>query len=159
VSLPQQIKTARLTNSTLGSSIDDEIGNLEDALADIFGIPMDTNISAALLEVVTGGLKSIILQDATADPGAAGVIRRNAKKLLFHTGERAVDLTPTGVILAFGGSSAPAGYLLCDGAAVSRATYAALFAVIGTGYGVGDGATTFNLPSLKGRVPITAMLR
>lgn len=48
--------------------------------------------------------------------------------------------------------TAPAGWLLCDGSAVSRTTYAGLFAVIGTWYGVGDGSTTFNLPDLRGRV-------
>ena len=53
---------------------------------------------------------------------------------------------PIGAILAFGGSSAPAGWLLCQGQAVSRTTYAALFAAIGTAYGAGDGSTTFNLP-------------
>lgn len=47
-------------------------------------------------------------------------------------------------------SSAPAGWLKANGAAVSRTTYAALFAIIGTTYGVGDGATTFNLPDLRG---------
>jgi len=46
--------------------------------------------------------------------------------------------------------AAPAGYLKADGTAVSRATYAALFAAIGTTFGVGDGATTFNLPDLRG---------
>ncbi len=53
---------------------------------------------------------------------------------------------PTGGIIAFGGAVAPAGWLLCDGSAVSRATYATLFSVIGTGYGTGDGINTFNLP-------------
>jgi len=61
---------------------------------------------------------------------------------------------PVGVILPFGGSSAPVGYLLCDGVEVSRTTYARLFAVIGTTYGAGDGSTTFNLPNLKGRLPV-----
>jgi microcystin-dependent protein len=53
-----------------------------------------------------------------------------------------------------GGGSIPAGYLWCDGSAVSRTTYAALFAAISTYYGSGNGTTTFNLPNLKGRVPI-----
>ena len=53
---------------------------------------------------------------------------------------------PIGAILAFGGSAAPAGWLLCQGQAISRTTYAALFAVIGTAYGAGDGSTTFNIP-------------
>lgn len=61
---------------------------------------------------------------------------------------------PTGTLLEFGGLAAPAGYLLCDGAAVSRVTYAALFAVIGVAYGPGDGATTFNVPDFKGKFPV-----
>jgi microcystin-dependent protein len=64
--------------------------------------------------------------------------------------------TPSGAILQFAGSSAPANWLLCDGALVSRTTYATLFGVIGTNYGAGDGATTFKLPDLRGRVPIGA---
>lgn len=59
--------------------------------------------------------------------------------------------TPSGVISAFGGTSAPTGWLLCYGQAVSRTTYAALFAVLGTTYGSGDGSTTFNVPDLRGR--------
>jgi microcystin-dependent protein len=63
---------------------------------------------------------------------------------------------PVGVIQQFAGSSVPSGFLLCDGSAVSRATYADLFAVIGTTYGTGNGSTTFNLPDLRGRAPIGA---
>jgi microcystin-dependent protein len=61
---------------------------------------------------------------------------------------------PTGAIIQFAGSNPPTGYLLCNGAAVDRTTYATLFAVIGTTYGAGDGSTTFNLPNLQGRVPV-----
>lgn len=61
---------------------------------------------------------------------------------------------PVGALFMWGAATAPDFYLLCDGAAVSRTTYAALFATIGTTYGVGDGSTTFNLPNLKGRVPV-----
>jgi microcystin-dependent protein len=64
------------------------------------------------------------------------------------------DSTRSGVVLMFAGSAAPAGYLLCDGAAVSRTAYPALFDAIGTTHGVGDGSTTFNVPNLKGRVPV-----
>ena len=60
----------------------------------------------------------------------------------------------TGVIQMFGGATAPAGWLICDGSAISREDYAALFAVIGITYGAGDGSTTFNLPDLRGRVPL-----
>jgi len=59
---------------------------------------------------------------------------------------------PTGTVSAFAGSAAPTGYALCDGSAVNRTVQAALFSVIGTTYGIGDGSTTFNLPDLRGRV-------
>ena len=62
-----------------------------------------------------------------------------------------VDPVPTGVVLPFGGSTVPEGFLLCNGAAISRTTYAKLFAAIGTLYGAGDGATTFNLPDMRDR--------
>ena len=64
------------------------------------------------------------------------------------------DTLPIGSITAYGKETAPANWLICDGSAVSRSTYADLFAVIGTKYGEGDGSTTFNLPNLKGRVPV-----
>ncbi|MDD9955061.1 MAG: tail fiber protein [Anaerolineaceae bacterium] len=60
----------------------------------------------------------------------------------------------TGMIQIFAGPTAPAGWLLCNGAAVSRATYSDLFDVIGTRYGVGNANTTFNLPDLRGRFPL-----
>lgn len=63
-----------------------------------------------------------------------------------------MSVVPTACVLPYAGSSAPTGFLVCDGAAVSRATYATLFAVIGTTYGSGDGSTTFNLPDCGGRV-------
>lgn len=56
----------------------------------------------------------------------------------------------TGAVLSFAMVTAPTGWLACDGAAVSRTTYAALFTAIGTTYGAGDGSTTFNLPDLRG---------
>jgi microcystin-dependent protein len=63
------------------------------------------------------------------------------------------SIVPSGVIWPYGGSSAPSGFLLCDGSAVSRTTYADLYSAIGTAYGTGDGSTTFNVPDLTGRVP------
>lgn len=59
-----------------------------------------------------------------------------------------------GEIKMYGGATAPTGYLLCDASAISRTTYAALFAVIGTTFGVGDGSTTFNVPDMRGRIPV-----
>lgn len=65
-----------------------------------------------------------------------------------------VTAVPVGVVLPYGGSAAPTGYLLCDGTAVSRTGQAALFAVFGVVYGAGDGVSTFNLPDLRGRIPV-----
>lgn len=56
-----------------------------------------------------------------------------------------------GTIVAYGATTAPEGWLLCDGSAVSRATYATLFSAIGTSFGAGDGTSTFNLPDFRGR--------
>lgn len=66
----------------------------------------------------------------------------------------AVVTTPTGAMHMYGGATAPTGWLLCDGSAVARSTYADLFGVIGTLYGSGDGSSTFNVPDLRGRVPV-----
>ena len=65
-----------------------------------------------------------------------------------------ISQVPTGSITMYASSSAPTGYLNCDGSAVSRTTYANLFAVVSTAYGVGDGSSTFNLPDLKARFPL-----
>lgn len=64
------------------------------------------------------------------------------------------DSLPAGTMMAWGSDSVPTNWLLCDGSAVSRFTYSALFATIGTTYGAGDGGSTFNLPNLKGRMPM-----
>jgi len=66
----------------------------------------------------------------------------------------AASATPPGFMAPYAGSAAPTGWLICNGANVSRTTYAALFAVIGTTYGSGDGSTTFNLPNGRGRALI-----
>jgi len=70
------------------------------------------------------------------------------------TASGATAALPPGTLTAFGGSTAPTGWLVCDGSAISRTTYSLLFAVVGTAYGAGDGSTTFNLPDLRGRVPV-----
>lgn len=74
--------------------------------------------------------------------------------LVYTSAQPPVPTVPAGLIEPFAGSTVPAGFLLCDGAAVSRTTYATLYAVIGDTFGAGDGETTFNLPDLSGRVPL-----
>ena len=64
----------------------------------------------------------------------------------------AVNAVPLGTVSGFAGSTAPSGWQLCYGQAISRTQYAGLFAVTSTTYGSGDGSTTFNVPDLRGRV-------
>lgn len=60
------------------------------------------------------------------------------------------SLAPSGAVMAFAGTTAPSGWLLCDGSTISRSTYANLFSAIGTAHGIGDGSTTFVLPDYRG---------
>lgn len=64
------------------------------------------------------------------------------------------EVMPYGTIVQTARTTAPSGWLLCQGQNVSRTTYAGLFAAIGTTYGAGDGSTTFGIPNLQGRVPV-----
>ena len=62
-----------------------------------------------------------------------------------------IQYLPSGSIVDFGGTSAPSGWIMCDGTAISRSVYQTLFSSIGINYGSGDGSTTFNLPDFRGR--------
>lgn len=63
---------------------------------------------------------------------------------------------PSGALMQWPTAAAPTGWLICNGAAVSRTAYAALFAIVGTTFGVGDNSTTFNLPNYTDRMPVGA---
>ena len=77
-----------------------------------------------------------------------GNITYDDKRLL--NADDLIGIIPSGAVMYFAGRTAPSGWLKANGAAVSRTTYAALFAAIGTTYGAGDGRSTFNLPDLRG---------
>lgn len=102
-----------------------------------------TEVMAASLDM--DGNKVVNLADGSADADAVNKGQLDAA---------VVDAFPAGVMMAYGGAAAPSLWLMCDGTAVSRTTYSALFAAIGTAYGVGDGSTTFNLPDLRDKYPI-----
>jgi microcystin-dependent protein len=87
----------------------------------------------------------------TVAPGTSGNVLTSNGTIWTSA---AATTIPSGSMQMWPTSTAPTGYLLCAGAAVSRTVYAALYAVIGTTYGVGDGSTTFNLPDLRGRMPL-----
>ncbi len=106
-------------------------------------------------------LRSELANDSPDTNGAGLIGYYNPATLASTTVKDALDeiyenyqLIPPGFIGEFGGTSAPDGWLLCDGTAVSRTTYAALFAAIGTTWGVGNGSTTFNIPDFRRRVSV-----
>ncbi len=103
------------------------------------------------LAVATGGLVAVTVNEtwtsfAPGDLVSASLLNANLNAL--KTAVEEAD--PPGTVVAFAGSAVPTGWLLCDGSAVNRGTYARLYTAIGTTYGAGDGAATFNVPDLRG---------
>ena len=95
------------------------------------------------------------IQDAAIAVGDRVSVLQQDSVMLVIGRLSGVDVAaPVGSIMPYAGATAPTGWLLADGSAVSRTTYAALYAVIGTTYGVGNGSTTFNVPNLKNSVPV-----
>ena len=96
--------------------------------------------------------KAATMYAPLATANTPGIVKPDGKTIVVNDqGTISAASVPVGAVIAFAGPGTPEGYLLCNGAAVSRATYAALFTAIGTTYGVGDGSTTFNLPDLTDR--------
>ncbi len=91
------------------------------------------------------------IQGIKGDKGDSGPIGPQGEKGDKGDNGEPGHLIPTGTVLMYGGVSVPSEWLSCDGSEVSRMTYAALFQVIGTTYGSGDGSTTFNLPDMSQR--------
>lgn len=95
--------------------------------------------------LTTGSISGVM----TAPTAAAGTNTTQLATTAFV----AANAVLTGALLMWPTASAPTGYLLCNGSAVSRSTYSALFAVISTTFGIGDGSTTFNVPNYTNRMP------
>lgn len=105
------------------------------------GSNTDGSITQAGLQTLFNGkINSNLIN---ANNGVAG-LDENAKVLLNNL----PIIPPVGTVIACASQATPTGYLVCDGSAISRVTYSALFSAIGTTYGAGDGNTTFNLPNL-----------
>ncbi len=102
-----------------------------------------------------GGYMEAAAYDQGNEVKTAGGIKAYVQKFYDGIKDAFVALaTPTGSGKIFYGATAPTGFLLCQGQAVSRTTYAKLFAVLGTTYGTGNGTTTFAVPDMRGRVPV-----
>lgn len=100
-------------------------------------------------DITTDGTISFT-DDTTLERLSSGTLGVNGTAIVLATSQA----FPPGGIIQFGGAIAPTGWVLCDGSAISRSTYSALFGIIGGFYGVGDGTTTFNVPDLRQRIPL-----
>ena len=115
------------------------------------------------LQLETGAGGSVYLvgdQYPVPANGSAPLLINSENKVILGTDSAAVIAALQGLVASPGdvkmvaGSTPATGWLLCNGSAVSRSTYANLFSTIGTSYGSGDGSTTFNLPNLQGKIPV-----
>lgn len=116
---------------------------LRDDVSDSLSFPSDDGIQS--YRVTAAQIKTYIL--AASSIATSMIANLAVTRPKIAEAER----IPIGAVMPFAGSSAPTGFLMCDGSAVSRTTYSALFAAIGTAHGTGDGSTTFNLPDYRGR--------
>jgi len=89
-------------------------------------------------------------------PASQGIVEMNSSGVMNVSPHSYQSLCPVGSVIDFAGNSAPTGWLVCDGSAVSRTTYSDLFSAIGTLWGSGDGINTFNLPDLRRKTTIGA---
>lgn len=121
-----------------GTEIDDELVAISGAIASKADLASPTFTGTPAAPTASAGTDTTqIATTAFANTAAAAVM-------------------PTGALVQWSTATAPSGFLLCNGAAVSRTIYAALFAVIGTTFGSGDGTTTFTLPDLKNKFAVGA---
>lgn len=119
------------------------------------GVTGTTSLTGALTGttgVFSGAISSVspaFTGTPTAPTAAAGTNTTQIATTAFVL----ANGVPTGGLVMWSTASAPSGFLLCDGSAVSRSTYAALFAIVSTTFGSGDGSTTFNVPNYTNRMP------
>jgi len=143
-------------NTVLGDAGGDTLTINSNAMA----IPNTLNVGSNTLYLSPSGTQVGI---GTTTVGSnmltvAGTIASTSGGFVFPdsttqtTAVTATAPTPAASMMVFAGASAPSGWLLCFGQAISRTTYATLFSAVSTTYGIGDGSTTFNLPDMRGRV-------
>lgn len=110
---------------------------------------------AVTYEIAGSGTDLVIKRDGVptatvTNGGIAGLLPLSVNGVALGLDVQAM-LVPSGAVMPFAGASAPNGWLMCAGQAVSRTGYFSLYSLLGTTYGAGDGSTTFNVPDLRGR--------
>ena len=121
-----------------GTEIDDELVAISGAIASKADTASPTLTGTPAAPTASSGTSTTQIATTAFAMGAAALVM------------------PSGAMLQWPTATAPTGFLVCNGAAVSRTIYSALFAVVGTTFGAGDGTTTFNLPDFDNRFPVGA---
>ena len=132
------LSTGNPSKIVKGTEIDDELVAISGAVASKADKASPTFTGTPAAPTASSGTSTTQLATTAFAMGAAALVM------------------PSGAMLQWPTATAPTGFLLCTGAAVSRTIYAALFAVVGTTFGAGDGTTTFNVPNFNNRMPIGA---
>lgn len=125
-----------------------DVGSVHDIqveVTDVFGGSPQTKNAVVSTEIVPLSISDVGI-------GVGKVWQKGSIDAEDEIYQQDLTVPPTGTVVAFAGTTAPTGWLLCDGAEVSRTTYARLFAVIGTTYGTASDNAKFRIPDLKGRV-------
>lgn len=132
------LSTGNPSKIVKGTEIDDELTAISGAIASKADKASPTFTGTPAAPTASSGTSTTQIATTAFAMGAAALVM------------------PSGAMLQWPTSSAPTGFLLCDGSSVSRTIYSALFAVIGTTFGAGDGTTTFTLPDFDNRFPVGA---
>jgi microcystin-dependent protein len=159
---------------TIASGPTTDLGSIPQAVVNVTGT---TTITSFGTSAAKGTLRVLIFAGSlTLGYNATSLILPTASNITTAVGDAAIALylgsgnwqvvsyqpasgaalapVPTGTVLAFAGPNVPNGFIICDGRAISRTTFAALFTAIGTLYGAGDGGTSFNVPDYRGRAMV-----
>ncbi|MDA8324979.1 MAG: tail fiber protein [Nitrospiraceae bacterium] len=163
------LQKKNFSKSTLGAAITNTAMSLTVAAGDGVKFPQSGNFMAVLWGAAYSGpdqdpnAEIVLAAYSSADAFTITRAREGTTAGAWNSGDHIAHVVTAGTfsdfdfageITMYAGVTAPSGWLICDGSAVSRTTYAGLYNTIGTTFGAGDGSTTFNLPDLRGRVPV-----
>ena len=120
----------------------------------ILVLKTDNTLARARFDTIVGSVSSALTLASTTQNGMLRQVTGRTTDFVDGTNncQPLSNLLPAGVVVSYAGPNVPAGWIYCGGQAVSRTSYAALFAAIGGYYGAGDGSTTFNVPNCVSRV-------
>ena len=146
-----------MTPSSINNALREQMSHLKDfadgtAGIDVLNLQDDDNSASIKLQAPSAVTTTVTFTLPDGDGTSGQFLQTDGSGNLSWGTVAASSLFAAGMVIPYAGSSAPSGWLLSYGQAVSRSTYSDLFSAIGTTYGAGDGSTTFNLPDLRSRV-------